>query len=149
LDGTGRTKTKPSFRFLGNSDIGTTIKMSICTRPMSRFHPYHGENIILHKDNTVAYRKESFADAVTFSDKALEPGEIFLVEIEKNERGWSGHMRLGLTQLDPKDAKSNNLLLPQYALPDLAELAPSWVYPISKTAAGQNCKHFFLLESII
>jgi len=97
--------------------------------PVVQFHPYHGENIRLSDDGQVAYRRSSFAHAIGFSAKPLSPREIFLIEIEKNERGWSGHLRIGLTQHDPQE----HFALPQYALPDLANMGKSWIFAVTKS----------------
>lgn len=99
--------------------------------PVLRFHPHHGENIRLLEDRSVAFRESSFAHGISFSEKPLHPMEIFLIEIEKNERGWSGHLRIGLTQHDP-NARFD---LPQYALPDLANMGSnkSWIFAVTKS----------------
>ncbi|XP_055927277.1 neuralized-like protein 2 isoform X2 [Argiope bruennichi] len=96
------------------------------------FHEYHGRNIILSENNTVAYRKSGYAYGITFSKEPLLPGEIFLLEIEKFEHGWIGNLRCGLTQENP----STNFELPQYALPGLVDGGQSWILPIS--AADMN-----------
>jgi len=55
-----------------------------------RFHTHGGLNITFENKNQTAIRSTSFANAITFSEKPLAPGEIFLVEIEETETGWSG-----------------------------------------------------------
>ncbi|ENN78096.1 neuralized-like protein 2 [Dendroctonus ponderosae] len=108
---------------------------------VTKFLPYHGAYIQLSENNTVACRNKSFANSITFSERPLQPGEIFLVEIEQNESGWSGHMRLGLTQLDPLEMYRRQSI-PQYALPDLVDMGKSWIYGISK--AHNNILEYML-----
>ena len=85
----------------------------------------------------ICFRKQSFAHALCFSEKPLKPGELFLIEIGIKEVGWSGHLRIGLTQINPVDICDH---LPQYALPDLANLGSSWIFPISKSAPRQTAQ---------
>lgn len=85
----------------------------------------------------LAFRKQSFANALCFSEKPLKAGELFLLEIRTKEVGWSGHLRIGLTQINPVNIYGN---LPQYALPDLANLGSSWIFPISKSAPRQTAQ---------
>ncbi|XP_038076502.1 neuralized-like protein 2 [Patiria miniata] len=129
--------------------------------PLIRFHENRGINIELKHDNQVARRSASFANAITFSDRPLRPGELFLIEVEEQEPGWSGHLRCGLTQHHPASLKvirpgdrvpnrspsefhqrrgqaarvisaPQPLTIPQYSMPDLTNMGKSWVYAITK-----------------
>ncbi|KAK4037107.1 neuralized-like protein 2 isoform X1 [Daphnia magna] len=92
-----------------------------------RFHSHHGSNIVLGENNTVAYRKASFANGLVFSERSLKPGEVFFVKITQTELGWNGHLRLGLTQLDPNTFFD----LPLISF-DLLPLGQTWVFSIFK-----------------
>lgn len=92
------------------------------------FHPIHGTNVRLDHSGTQATRVESFANGLCFSKYPLQPGEIFLIEIEDKELGWCGHLRVGLTARDPKALEE----VPEYSIPDLTDLGDSWVFAITR-----------------
>lgn len=98
-----------------------------------KFHPYHGDRIALSENNSVAYRTEGFDDGVVFSEKQLQPGEIFVIEIEQNQsRRRASYLRLGLTQLNPSMCASRKIELPKQAVPDLIMRLEesSWIYAV-------------------
>lgn len=126
---------------------------------MFRFHKNHGVNVKLLCDRQVARRSNSFANAITFSQTELQPGEIFMVEIEEQEFGWSGHLRCGLTQhrpscmvpirvgstmydgvpqlvefsADSHQAQEEKYIpIPQYSMPDLTNLGKAWIFAVTK-----------------
>uniref|UniRef100_A0A8C6U147 Neuralized E3 ubiquitin protein ligase 2 n=1 Tax=Neogobius melanostomus TaxID=47308 RepID=A0A8C6U147_9GOBI len=92
------------------------------------FHPIHGTNVQLDFSGTQATRVESFANGVCFSKHPLNPGEIFLIEIEDKELGWCGHLRIGLTAQDPRNLE----VVPEYSIPDLTDQGASWVFAITR-----------------
>lgn len=94
-----------------------------------RFHAHHGENIQLEENGGAATRTSSFANGLVFSSRPVLPGEIFLIQVEENESGWSGFLRLGLTQNNPNSRFS----LPTFAIPDLQTVGPSWTLAITKS----------------
>ncbi|KAM4649857.1 neuralized-like protein 2 [Amazona ochrocephala] len=94
----------------------------------ARFHRVHGANVRLDGTRTRATRVESFAHGLCFSQEPLAPGEVFLVEIEEKELGWCGHLRVGLTALDPQRLEA----VPEYSLPDLVNMGDTWVFAITR-----------------
>lgn len=115
--------------------------------PLYRFHENHGVNVRLSEEGEVAKRTNSFANAITFSEKPLQPGEIFMVEVDEQESGWSGHLRCGLTQHCPSKmvpinhgetlVKSDRngceiVRIPQYSMPDLTSMGKSWIFAVTK-----------------
>jgi len=85
------------------------------------------------ENNTVAHRKASFAHGLVFSERSLQPGEIFLLEITETELGWNGHLRLGLTQLDP----NTFFTLPLIAF-ELMPLGQTWIFSLVKNSNDTN-----------
>lgn len=96
--------------------------------PPTRFHPVHGANIRVDPSGLRATRVESFAHGVCFSREPLVAGQVFLVEIEEKELGWCGHLRLGLTALNPASLAA----VPEFSLPDLVSLGHTWVFAITR-----------------
>ncbi|KAM4623151.1 neuralized-like protein 2 [Discoglossus pictus] len=102
--------------------------MDVHCQPFMCFHPIHGTNVHIDPTGTKATRVESFANGICFSQDPLQPGEIFLVEIEEKELGWCGHLRVGLMARDPCNLDE----VPEYSLPDLVNLGDSWIFAITR-----------------
>lgn len=106
----------------------TELRMDPFPDQFMEFHPIHGTNVRLDCSGTQATRVESFANGVCFSKHPLNPGEIFLIEIEDKELGWCGHLRIGLTARDPRGLEE----VPEYSIPNLTDLGDSWVFAITR-----------------
>ncbi|NXG51668.1 NEUL2 protein, partial [Psilopogon haemacephalus] len=103
--------------------------MAARCRLATGFHRVHGANVQLDASRMRATRVESFANGLCFSQEPLAPGQIFLVEIEEKEKGWCGHLRVGLTAHDPQSLE----VVPEYSLPDLVNLGDTWVFAITRS----------------
>ncbi|NXW87262.1 NEUL2 protein, partial [Alopecoenas beccarii] len=103
--------------------------MAARCRLAARFHRVHGANVLLDASATRATRVRSFAHGLCFSQEPLAPGQPFLVEIEEKEPGWCGHLRVGLTALDPQSLD----VVPEYSLPDLVNMGDTWVFAITRS----------------
>lgn len=53
--------------------------------------------------------------SLSFSHCPLLPGQIFLIEIADSQDGWSGHLRVGVTQCNPSHMKT----MPEMVIPDM------------------------------
>ncbi|KAG8446535.1 hypothetical protein GDO86_014115 [Hymenochirus boettgeri] len=102
--------------------------MTMQSQPFMCFHNIHGTNVRIDQSGTHATREESFANGICFSREPLEPGQIFLVEIEDKELGWCGHLRVGLMARDPHSLE----MVPEYSLPDLVNQGNSWIFAITR-----------------
>jgi hypothetical protein len=67
------------------------------------FHQLHGRNISFDEQRLVATRNNSFTHAMIFSERALSPGELFIVEIEETTNKWTGHIKIGFTLRPPDE----------------------------------------------
>ncbi|XP_066930956.1 neuralized-like protein 2 [Clytia hemisphaerica] len=92
---------------------------------MFHLNQEHGINIQLTDNCTVATRTESFSNALVFSQRPLQEGEVFMIEITDSKDGWSGNLRCGITLHNPEE-----ITIPQYLLPDLSRLGKSCVFSI-------------------
>ncbi|KAE8575590.1 hypothetical protein XENTR_v10003885 [Xenopus tropicalis] len=105
-----------------------TGTMAVQCQPFMSFHHIHGANVRIDPSGTLATRVESFANGICFSQEPLQPGQIFLVEIEDKELGWCGHLRVGLMARDPHNLD----VVPEYSLPDLVNEGGSWIFAITR-----------------
>ncbi|KAI6182153.1 NHR domain-containing protein [Aphelenchoides bicaudatus] len=81
----------------------STSTSSWCYDPddeTQQFHAFHGSNIKLSNDRRLAERQGSFR-GLCFSAKPLKPLFPFVINIVEEEAGWTGHLRIGLTLVDP------------------------------------------------
>jgi len=80
-----------------------TATSSWCYDPndkIQRFHEFHSFNVRLSEDRRLASRQGSF-NGLCFSAKPLVPNFPLVIKIVDSEAGWIGHLRVGITTIDP------------------------------------------------
>ncbi|GAB6023760.1 E3 ubiquitin-protein ligase neurl1b [Chamberlinius hualienensis] len=91
--------------------------------PLGFHRSSHGENVKISKDGSVAKRVESFCKGITFSNRPVRVNEYVLLKLAEVSTNWSGVIRFGFTNQDPKLHQTK---LPKYACPDLTNREGFW-----------------------
>ncbi|KRY93554.1 Protein neuralized [Trichinella pseudospiralis] len=104
------------------------------------FHLIHGDNIRLSENRRVARREKSFCKALVFSNRPVQTNEYFGFKIVEVDDSWSGTLRIGITNWNPKALQ---FCLPKFACPDLIELKCSWAKAINERYCKKGHRFLF------
>lgn len=122
------------------------------------FHSVHGKNIQLSSDNSQAKRVSSFCQGITFSNSSLSQFQIvtFLVGCDslnklnnfnanyKKKSYWNGHLRIGLTTINPITLTLSDL--PEFTFPTLLNTENFWIAPIKASYLKHGNKISIVLD---
>ncbi|OUC49796.1 Neuralized [Trichinella nativa] len=94
------------------------------------FHLIHGDNIRLSENRR----------ALVFSNRPVQTNEYFGFKIVEVDDSWSGTLRIGITNWNPKALQ---FCLPKFACPDLIELKCSWAKAINERYCKKGHRFLF------
>ena len=103
--------------------------------PPVQFHHVHGPNAQLSKNKCVARRKQSFCQALVFSNRVILPNERVYIKVLEISKGWSGTIRFGFTSVDPATLAYR---MPKHACPDMTNAGHTWARALADEVVRRN-----------